>query len=295
MKRFLIFSLILVYIVVLSSCNYEPTNEDAAVKVIEDMTLIDGVVSVTKLDKYCTQSESAYQVDFEIDGLKRYAEIALPNDYCENTYPTVLYFPDVGYGVEYLVDNFAKNDIIVIRMFSRGSKGNEGAKDFCGEDFIDAEKLLDMCNNCAFFSGGGVFTAGAVTGATYALKLAAEYPDVIRGCAVVDPICDNELFTEERGESIRNLYLTAIGCREDELSEEFEKRSPKSFYKNIKSPVLLFCYKESPFVSNNHSESLKKLLDSNGNDTEIKYLSPISTDFNGTAFNKMIPWIKSLS
>ncbi len=269
--------------------------EEEKIRLIEDMTEIDGVLSVTKLDEFCTSAESAYKVDFEIDGLKRYAEIALPNDYTEKTYPAVLYFPDVGHDVHYLIDNFAKKDVIVIRMFSRGSKENEGTKDFCGEDFADAEKLIDLCQSCGFLTNGDIFTAGSVTGSTFALKLAAEYPDVIAGCAVVDAICDYEAFTEERGEQTKKLFISVIGCSEEELPEELAKRSPKNFYKNIKAPVILFCYEESPIVSKTQSEMLIGLLDNNGNETELHYLNPVFSDFNGTAFMKLIPWIKNIS
>ncbi|MBR6767897.1 MAG: hypothetical protein IKM34_00210 [Clostridia bacterium] len=269
--------------------------EEEKIRSIEDMTEIDGVLSVTQLDDFCTASESAYKVEFEIDGLKRYAEIALPNDYTEKTYPTVLYFPDIGYDVDYLINNFAKKDVIVIRLFSRGSKGNEGIKDFCGDDFADAEMLLAMCLRCRFLTDGGVFSAGAVAGTAFALKLAAAYPDVIAGCAVIDTICDYEAFTEEQGEQIKTLFLTLVGCSEEELPEELAKRSPKNFYQTIKAPVILFCYEETPMVSKSHSEMLKSLLDSNGNDTELHYLNPVSSDFNGTAFMKLIPWIKSIS
>ena len=271
-----------------------PTEEEK-ISSIEDMTEIDGILSVTKLDEFCTPDESAYKVDFEINGLKRYAEIALPNDYAEKAYPALLYFPDIGYGVNYLVDNFAKKDVIVIRLFSRGSKDNEGTKDFCGEDYADAEMLLDLCQSCRFLTDGGIFTAGAVTGTTFALKLAAEHPDVIAGCAVVDAICDYEAHTEEQGEQIKNLFITVIGCSEEKLPEELAMRSPKNYCETIKAPMILFCYEESPIVSKSQSEMLKELLDSNGNETELHYLNPVSSDFNGTAFMKLIPWIKNIS
>lgn len=271
-----------------------PTEEEK-ISSIEDMTEIDGILSVTKLVEFCTPDESAYKVDFEINGLKRYAEIALPNDYAEKAYPAVLYFPDIGYGVNYLVDNFAKKDVIVIRLFSRGSKDNEGTKNFCGEDFADAEMLLELCQSCRFLTDGGIFTAGAVTGTTFALKLAAEHPDMIDGCALVDAICDYEAFTEEQGEQIKNLFITVIGCSEEKLPEELAMRSPKNYCETIKAPVIMFCYEESPMVSKSQSEMLKELLDSNGNETELHYLNPVSSDFNGTAFMKLIPWIKNIS
>ncbi len=261
---------------------------------VEEMTEIDGVLSVTKLTEF-TSSESAYKVEFESDGLKRYAEIALPNDYAEKSYPSVLYFPDVGHGVDFLVDNFAKRDVIVVRLFSRGANGNEGVKDFCGADFADAEKLLSICSQYDFLSKGGIFTAGAGAGSTFALKLASEYPDQIVGCAVVDAICDYETFIEARGEDMKAMMLASIGCSEEELSTELAKRSPKSFYETIQASVLMFCYEESPLIPKEQSEMLKELLDENGCDTELQYLNPVYSDFNGTAFLKLIPWITRLS
>jgi len=237
-----------------------PSNETEAPGSVEDMTEIEGVLSVSKLTEFCTSNELAYKVEFEVDGLKRYVEIAMPKDYQEKDYPCVLYFPDVGYDVDFLVGQFAKKDVIVVRLFSRGSKGNEGMKDFCGKDFADAEALLAICKACPFLKDGGIFSAGSVTGSTFALKLAAEYPVDIVGCAVVDAICDCETLVEARGESIKSMYLAALGCTEEELPGEFAKRSPKNFYQTIKAPVLMFSYSESPFVAKEPSPPCHILL-----------------------------------
>ncbi|MBQ1232032.1 MAG: hypothetical protein IIX86_00725 [Clostridia bacterium] len=271
------------------------TEPESTLRTVEDMTQIEGVTAVTKLDQYCTNTELAYRVDFEVDGLKRYFEIALPADYAQKDYPCVLYFPDIGYEVDYLVNNFAKKDVIVMRLFNRGSKGNEGEKDFCGKDFKDAEAMLYICTACPFLSDHCIITAGAVTGATFALKLAATYPEIIKGCAVVDVICDMQALVDFRGEQIKEMYLYYVGCTEEQLPDELAKRSPKYFYETIKAPVLLFCYTDTPVVPNEQSEELKTLLDGNGCDTELEYLSPVNSDFNGTAFMKLIPWIKNIA
>ena len=271
------------------------TEAESALKSVEDMTQIEGVTAVTKLEQYCTKTELAYRVDFEVDDLGRYFEIALPADYAQKDYPCVLYFPDIGYEVDYLVENFAKKDVIVMRLFNRGSKDNEGEKDFCGKDFKDAETMLSICTACPFLSDHCIITAGATTGATFALKLAATYPDTVMGCAVVDVICDMQAFVDFRGESIKEMYLYFFGCTEEQLPDELDMRSPKYFYETIKVPVLLFCYTDNPLVPNEQSEELKGLLDGNGCDTEIEYLSPLYSDFNGAAFIKLIPWIKHVA
>ena len=309
MKRFLILSLLLAMLLVACNVQQPPvdstqttdtepsatTEPESTLHTVEDMTQIENVIAVTKLTEYCTASELAYRVDFEVDGLKRYFEIALPADYAQKAYPCVLYFPDIGYEVDYLVDNFARKDVIVMRLFNRGSKENEGEKDFCGKDFMDAEAMLSICTACPFLSDHCIITAGAVTGTTFALKLAATYPEVIKGCAVVDAICDMQALVDFRGEQIKEMYLYYIGCTEEQLPDELAKRSPKYFYETIKAPVLLFCYTDTPSIPNEQSVELKTLLDGNGCDTELEYLSPINSDFNGTAFMKLIPWIKEIS
>lgn len=271
------------------------TEAESALKSVEDMTEIEGVTAVTKLDQYCTNTELAYRVDFEVDGLKRYFEIALPADYAQNEYPCVLYFPEVGTEANFIVENFATKDIIVIRMYQRGSRGNEGVNDFCGKDFNDTQALFAFCKACPFLSRGGVFSAGASTGSVFALKLAAEYPDEIDGCIIIDAICDFESFAEYRGEDMQKMLLYMFDCSEEEYSAECAKRSPKYFYESIKAPVLMFCYTENPLFPNEQSEELKALLDGNGCDTELEYLSPVNSDFNGTAFMKLIPWIKDIA
>ena len=306
MKR--LFILLLLIMVLLSSCGVGiPTEstqgtEDSKTQVnetlvqsVDDMIKIDGVLSVSKMDEYCTSGESVYTVEFEVDGLRLHFELALPNDYTDNDYPTVLYFPDVGSDAEFLVDNFAKKKINVLRLFQRGIHDNEGIKDFCGKDFEDAEKLLEICEMCSFLSNGGIFAAGAATGSVYALKLTATHPDLISGCAVVDPICDFDSFIEFRGEDMKQMMLALIGCDEGQFPFELEERSAKYFSNSISCPVLIFCYEDSPAIPNTQAEMLKELLDINGTDTELCYLSPLGSDFNGTAFLKLIPWIMAIS
>ncbi len=308
MKKLLIFTLLSAMLLVACNAQQPPvettqadteppatTEPESTLRTVEDMTQIEGVSTVTKLTEYCTASEVAYRVDFEVDGLGRYFEIALPADYAKKDYPCVLYFPDIGYEVDYLVENFAKKDVIVMRLFHRGSKDNEGEKDFCGEDFKDAEVMLSICTACPFLSDHCIITAGATTGATFALKLAATYPEIIKGCAVVDVICDMQAFVDFRGEQIKEMYLYYFGCTEEQLPEELDKRSPKYFYETIKAPVLMFCYTDNPLLPASQSEELKALLDANGCDTELERLSPVNSDFNGTAFMKLIPWIKNIS
>ena len=309
MKRFLILSLLSAMLLVACNAQQPPvdaiqttdteaattTEPESTLRTVEDMTQIEIVSAVTKLTEYCTVSELAYRVDFEVDGLKRYIEIALPSDYAQKDYPCVLYFPEVGTEADFIVDNFAKKNVIVMRLFQRGSKGNEGVNDFCGKDFADAQALYTICQACPFLSSYGIFTAGASTGAVFALRLAAEYPNEINGCVVIDTISDFEALAEFRGEDMRNMLLYMFDCSEQEFSAECAKRSPKSFYKTIKAPVLMFCYTENPLLPASQSEELKALLDAEDRDVELVHLSPYTSDFNGTAFMKLIPWIKEIS
>lgn len=94
---------------------------------------------------------------------------------------------------------------------------------------------------------------------------------------------------------MRNMLLYMFDCSEQELSAECSKRSPKHFYKTIKAPVLMFCYTENPLLPASQAEELKSLLDANGCNAELEHLSPLSSDFNGTAFMKLIPWIKDIA
>ena len=269
--------------------------EPVLMQTVEEMAELENVISVEKLDDFCSVSELAYKVEFESDGLKRYFELVLPADYAEKDYPTILYFPDVEHEVSFLVDNFAKKDVIVVRLFYRGTNGNEGMKDYCGKDYIDVENLLSLCLSCDFLSNGGIVTAGAAMASVYALRLTADYPDAIIGCAAVDVVFDYESFADFRGDGVRALFLALFECGEDDFSKECAARSPKYFVNSITDPILMFSYEASPIMPKEQSEMLKAMLDENGCETELIYLDPVRSDFNGTAFLKLIPWIKALS
>ena len=126
-----------------SSESYDLSEPDEnKILTVEEMTELDAIISIEKNEKYSNRDAVVYDLKYVSDGLKLNAQIALPANYAERSYPTVIYFPEVTYDHGFLVSNFAKRGLNVIRVSSRGVHGNEGTKDLCGKDFADAEAML---------------------------------------------------------------------------------------------------------------------------------------------------------
>ncbi len=260
----------------------------------EEMSELEEINSVAKNEQFCTSSAVVYNIEFVSDGVKMNAQLALPINYEKNDYPTVIYLPDISYDESFLVQNFANKKLNVIRMFSRGAKGNEGMKDVCGKDFVDTELLLEICKSTDFLSRGGIFVAGSSEGSIHALKLAAEHSEDLLGCAVINVISDIESVCEIK-ENSKKFFEYFLGGSFEEVPEEYKSRSAVYYADKIKVPVLIFAYKDSEQTPRQQAEVLKESIDNAGGQSEIYDIDVVYSDFNGTAFLKLVPWVKSLS
>jgi len=266
-----------------------------AILTAEEMIEIEEITAVTKNEQYSRSDAYVYNIEFVSDGLKLNAQLALPANYEANNYPTVIYLPDIGYDEGFLIENFAYKKVNVIRLFSRGAKGNEGMKDVCGEDFSDTELILKFCRESDFLSRGGIAVAGSSEGSIHALKLAAKHSSELIGCVVSQTLCDIEKACEEREQS-KQFFEYFLGGSFDEVPEEYKKRSAIYYADEIKVPVLIICYKDTEERPTKYqAEALKSALDAAGGNGEIYNIDVSYSDFNGTAFMKFIPWIKALA
>lgn len=269
--------------------------DESKIRIAEEMIELDNIISIVKNEKYSTRDALVYNVQFVSDGLKLNAQIALPANYSKRSYPTVIYLPEVTYDESFLVDNFAKRGMNVIRFSSRGVHGNEGQKDLCGKDYIDAETALSICKAVDFLSRGGIAVIGAAEGSARALKLAAEHPEEIVGCAVINVLSDLESLCELRGDGISEYFEKVIGGTADELPDEYRKRSAVYFAEKIKVPVLIFAYQDTPEIPRQQAEILQEAINKSGGECEIYDIDVVYSDFNGKAFFKLIPWVIGLA
>ena len=279
-----------------SSESYKPNEPDEnKILTVEEMTELDAIISIEKNEKYSNRDAVVYDLKYVSDGLKLNAQIALPANYAERSYPTVIYFPEVTYDHSFLVSNFAKRGLNVIRVSSRGVHGNEGTKDLCGKDFADAETVLSICKATDFLSRGRIAVIGAGEGSARALKLAAEYPDDVIGCSVINVLSDLESICELRGEGLTEYFERVIGGTIEELPDEYKKRSAVHFADKIETPVLIFAYKDTPELPRQQAEILKDAIDKSGGECTIYDIDEVYSDFNGKAFFKLIPWVIGLA
>lgn len=275
----------------------EPTEQDEnAIKTMEELVKHEDVVSVKEIILSDDLSfASAYTMIFESDELKIVAEIVLPRDYETKgeIYPVMFYFPTVGAPIESLARAYSARGITVVRMYERGLRGSEGARDFGGEDIADAQKLIEICDSTEFMKDSKMFVAGASSGSIIAMRLIAE--DSARrlsGCAVSDVISDLKAYADFRGEDIQNLFATAIGGAYDEIPEEYEKRSALSFYQKLDRPMLMIHYEQSPFCQAEQTDRLYDQVKRNNAACFYKKFDLLASDFTGEGLTLLVDFIK---
>ena len=262
---------------------------------MERLVDVGGVVSVTK-QSFSNQIKDAvaYKVLFETDSGKLASDVVLPVDYAEEnkSYPVLIYFPQVGTNIDALASNYALNNIIVIRPYSRGYDESEGVRDLGGQkDLADAKKLLETFDSASFIENSKIFVAGSSEGSINALRLFAEDTEHrISGCAVVDAITDLYSFGVERGEGVQNLFNALIGKTYEEAPEEYELRSAVDFAEKLDRPVLLLHYLQSPLLPIEQADGLYELIKDN-KDCSYYKIDDLSADFCGEGLQRLLSWI----
>ena len=262
---------------------------------MEKLVDVGGVVSVTK-QSFSNQIKGvvAYKVLLETDSGKLASDVVLPDDYAQEnkSYPVLIYFPQVGTNIDALASNYALNDIIVIRPYSRGYDESEGVRDLGGQkDLADAQKLLELFDSANFIENSKIFVAGSSEGSINALRLFAEDTEHrISGCAVVDAITDLYSLGVARGEGVQNLFKTLIGKTYEESPSEYEIRSAVKFSEKLDRPVLILHYLQSPLLPIEQADSLYELLKDN-KDCSYYKIDDLSADFYGEGLQRLLSWI----
>ncbi len=263
---------------------------------MQNLTEIDGVLSVTELTFASSQKGAvAYKVYYESENGKLTADVVLPEDYYKESknYTVLFYFPQVGFDIDFLAQNYAKNKIIVIRPYARGYDESEGMRDLGGpKDLADAQKLLEIFDSAGFIDHAKAFVAGSSEGSVVALRLFAEDEKKrISGCAVVDVIPDLHALEVFRGEQISNLLTALIGSSYEESPDDYTLRSAVSFTEKLDRPVLILHYLQNPFVSEEHTDTFFHLLKETNTDCTCVKIDALSVDFQGESLQRLLSWI----
>lgn len=270
-----------------------------SIDTMEKLAEVDGVLSVTQLEFSTPMPNAvAYKLLYQTENGKLHADVVLPADYADpnKQYTVLLYFPDVGIGIEGLASDYAINDIIVIRPYRRGSGESEGVRDFGGpKDLFDAQTLLRIVDSATFIQNQKLYVAGAVEYSVLALRLVAEDSvHRISGCAVINPITDLSSFAASR-ENLQAFCTALIGKSYNEAPKEYALRSAVEFAPQLDRPILLLHYTENMVVPQEQAIALYDLL-APYNQCTYQELEGRFSDFTGeTAYQWFFSWINEQS
>ncbi len=267
-----------------------PLPDEQKIESIKKLELLEDVVSAKRANVTVDGTES-FKLTFISEGLKICAEISVPDDYEEKSYPLLLYFPGMNTEHRLIATEFAANGISIIRLYARGSGGSEGKKDLGGTDYKDAVKLIEICKQADFWKDSKIFLAGSSEGSVTAFRIATECADLVSGVAAADVISDLTSFAEYRGEAIKQNINGLIG-ETDDLAGEYAKRSALMFAEKIKCPVLLISYTENPLFSEKQASALHSAVTAMGGKSEHRRIDTLGTDFRGGASRSLVMWIK---
>ena len=276
--------------------NTPPKEEKNPIQTMEKLAEVDGVISVTKQTfSRDIKDAVAYKVLYESEHGKLSADVVLPDDYAkENKNATVLiYFPEVGTFIETLASNYAQNDVIVIRPYSRGHDESEGMRDVGGaRDLADAQTLLKIFDSASFIENSKIFVAGSGEGSVNALRLFAEDSEKrISGCAVIDGITDLPAYCDFRGDGVKNLFGALIGKTVEEAPEEYAMRSAVTFAEKLDRPVLLLHYTQTPLFTVEQTDALYALLQDRNDACTYHKINALSSDFYGEGLQRLLSWM----
>lgn len=270
--------------------------EKNPINTMEKLTEVQDVISVTK--QYFSRDIKgavAYKVLYQSQNGKLAADVVLPEDYAKTgkNYTVLIYFPEIGFGIDELATNYALNKIILIRPYARGNAESEGVKDFGGEkDLADSQKLLKIFDSASFIENSRIFVAGSSEGSINALRLFSEDVEKrISGCAVVDVISNLKAFGEYRGEGISNLMSNFIGKTYEESPEEYELRSAVNFSEKLDRPILMIHFSQNHLFPVEQTDALYDLLKDSNKDCTYNKIDAFSGDFQGESLQRLLSFI----
>ena len=274
----------------------EPVEIKNPINTMEKLADVEGVISVSK-QSFSRQINGAvaYKVLYQSENGRLSADVVLPSDYTKEgkNYTVLIYFPEIGVGIEELATNYALNKIILIRPYARGNGDSEGVRDFGGnKDLSDSQKLLRIFDSASFIKKSKIFVAGSSEGSVNALRLFAEDSEKrISGCAVVDVISDLKAFGDYRGDGIKNLMSNLIGKTYEQAPEEYMLRSAVAFSEKLDRPLLMIHFSQNQFFPLEQTDALYDLVKDRNEECTYHKTDALSGDFQGESLQRLLSWM----
>ena len=274
----------------------EPVEIKNPINTMEKLADVEGVISVSK-QSFSRQINGAvaYKVLYQSENGRLSADVVLPSDYTKEgkNYTVLIYFPEIGVGIEELATNYALNKIILIRPYARGNGDSEGVRDFGGnKDLSDSQKLLRIFDSASFIEKSKIFVAGSSEGSVNALRLFAEDSEKrISGCAVVDVISDLKAFGDYRGDGIKNLMSNLIGKTYEQAPEEYMLRSAVAFSEKLDRPLLMIHFSQNQFFPLEQTDALYDLVKDSNEECTYHKIDALSGDFQGESLQRLLSWM----
>lgn len=256
-------------------------NFDRIEKRLEDVLLFENLSDIAYISKVRIESEprtvqtpngNAFHDSLLDNGLVFYSYVFIPKTTKQSKKYPLIVFPHGGiHGtmtnvyVPFLRELMAQGYIIIAPDY-RGStgygKGFYEAIDYGGretEDVLAATKY--MVENYDIVDAQRVGVAGWSHGGMLALMNVLQYPDMYACAFAGVPVSDVAYRLEYMGESYEKEFTASyhIGKSPSEAPEEYARRSPSSYAKNLRKPLMINTAKNDDDVS---WTEVKRMIDS---------------------------------
>ena len=230
-----------------------------------------------------SKGEDASYTSF--DGLRISARLYRPSEHLnfKGPRPLVLYVhggpqsqerPDFTWFSMPLIQFLTLNGFVVFVPNVRGSSGyglqymKRVDHDWGGKDMQDHVEGLKMLEKDSRIDSSRRAIVGRSYGGYMTLTLASRHPDLwSAACDMFGPY-DLPAFIHRLPESWRTFFFLALGHPEKDR-EFLLERSPKTYLKNIKCPMLIIQGRNDPRVLEEESREVAENLDANGVDVEF--------------------------
>nr|WP_245580966.1 prolyl oligopeptidase family serine peptidase [Paenibacillus ginsengihumi] len=188
--------------------------------------------------------------------------------------------------------SLAKRGYVVFAPFYRGNEGGEGREDFGGEDRLDVCHAIALVQQLPETRPGKVPLIGFSRGAIMAMLAAKE-------CAGAGPVVVwggvSDLFdTYEERIDLRRMLKRVVGHPRKQ-AEEYVRRSPVYWIRDVNVPVLIVHGTADEQVSANHAHKLARALEQAGKDYTMELYDGLGHRFpkeaDEQALDAVFAWI----